>query len=90
MFNSENRNKKYTVSGLVTLGKQQLEEIPINQGTCTALVKNDILIEDETGHIYFRLFDNQLEKVTSGKSYQITHLVLKKYKGKPYVHTSKI
>ena len=88
-FNSENRNKKYTVRGLVTFGNLEMEEIPINQGASTALVKNDILIEEGSGNILFRLFENQLQKVTSGKCHEITHLILKRFKGKPYVHTSK-
>ena len=45
----------------------------------------DILIEDETGHIYFRLFDNQLEKVTKWEilpDYMALHHIALLFKNK--------
>ena len=86
-FNS--RTTRYTVTGLITFGLEELQEMPINQGATTAKVKKDILIEDGTRHMFLRLFEGQLSKVTTGKCHQLTHLVLKQYQGQPYVHTSR-
>ena len=52
-------------------------------------IKNSIIAEDKSGHIYLRLFITQISKLTCGKTYKLSHMVLKQFQGTHCMHTSK-
>ena len=51
-------------------------------------IKNDIIVEDKSGHISPRLFNTQVSKWASGKTYELSHWVLKQLQVTHYMHTS--
>ena len=82
------RNKKlFTLNVMITIGDGDADEMDTSFGK--AKVKNDIIAEDKTGYVYMRLFENTLLQITSGKTYEITHLHFKQYHSRTYVHTSR-
>lgn len=45
------------------------------------LVKEDCVVEDQTGHTTIHLWDDMIEKCKNASSYEITDLSVKKYNG---------
>ena len=76
---------KFTVTGLVTMGSEELETFQSSFGTTR--IKKDIIVEDSTGHIELRLYESQLSsgKFQNGKSQRMSHMALKVFQRKPYL-----
>ena len=51
------------------------------------MIKKDILAEDSTGYIHLQLFEDQVNQLVSGSSYKLTHMVLRSYNFRCYMHT---
>ena len=58
------------------MGDADFKVIPTSNGQ--GKIKND-LAEDKSGHISLRLFNTQVSKLTSGKTYELSHMVLKQF-----------
>ena len=84
----KNKTNKFTLKVLITLGDGDYTTIQTSSVSGSGEIKEDIIAEDASGHINLRLFREQVESFSSGKSYELSHMILKKYHAKYYMHTS--
>ena len=70
----------------VAIGDADFEVIPTSNGQ--GEIKNDIIAEHKSGHISLRLFNTHISELTSGKTYELSHMVLKQFQGTHYMHAS--
>jgi len=70
------RNQRVNVKGTITMGDAKPKEVTKRNGN-TGLVKEDCVIEDQTGHTTIHLWDDMIEKCKNSNSYEITDLSVK-------------
>ena len=78
--NSLTRNQRVNVRGTITMGDAKPKEVRKRNGN-SGLVKEDCVIEDQTGHTTLHLWDDMIEKCKNSNSYEITDLSVKNYNG---------
>ena len=72
----DHHNKsKFPLHARVTICDVDFEVIPTSN--VQGKIKNHIVAEDKSGHISLRLFSAHVSKLTSGKTYESSHMVLK-------------
>ena len=77
---------KFALHARVTIGDADFEVIPTSNGQ--GEIKNDIIAERKSGHISLRLFNTHVSELTSRKTYELSHMVLKQFQGTHYMHAS--
>lgn len=75
------------VEGSLTLGGKESKEVNRRDGV-KSLVKEDCIIEDETGSATIHIWEKLIEACRSGKSYKITNLNVKNFSGDVFLGTS--
>ena len=78
--NSLTRNQRVNVRGTITMGDAKPKEVRKRNGN-SGLVKEDCVIEDQTGHTTLHLWDDMIEKCKNSNSYEITDLSVKNCNG---------
>ena len=78
-----NTHSVYTIRAMVNIGNDDLESIETRYGT--QQIKRDLFLSDTSGNVNFQLFRNKLNMFQDGKSYQITHIKLNRFRGNVHV-----
>jgi hypothetical protein len=80
------QNQKVTVVGTVSLGSEAPKEVTIRAKD--VLVKEDCILEDQTGSASLHMWDRFIDQVTNAKSYRLENLVVKSFQGNVYLSTT--
>ena len=78
--NSLTRNRRVNVRGTITMGNAKPKEVTKRNGK-SGLVKEDCVIEDQTGQTTTHSCNDLTEKCKNSNSYEITDLSVKNYNG---------
>lgn len=81
-------NQKVNVSGSLTMGKEDLKAVVLRSTGATAHVKEDCVLEDNTGSSMIHIWEPLVHTLTTGKSYCFTNLTVKNFQGSTYLSTS--
>ncbi len=66
-------NQKVNVEGILSLGAENPKEVSMRDGQ-KGLVKEDCVIEDETGTAALHIWQNSIEEAKDGAAYKITNV----------------
>ena len=86
-LHSLTRNQRVHVKGKVTLGTQEPKTVTKRNGN-NGKVKEDCIIEDDTGHATLHIWDELIETCQNMKSYEIKDLSVKNYSGHTHLGTT--
>ena len=68
-----------TILATFTIGDSSY--VPVNTRYRVAEIREDCVVGDTTGFMFYRLLISVCEKVQTTKTYQLSHMVLKEYQG---------
>ena len=71
----------------ITLGTTKPKEVAKRNGE-KGLVKEDCIIEDDTGHATLHVWDEMIQMCENSKSYEIKDLSVKNYSGHTHLGTT--
>ena len=81
------RNQRVNVTGVVTLGELPPKEVTKRSGQ-VGKVKEDCIIEDDTGYSTIHLWDDIITKIHMSKCYSIKNLSIKNFSGNALLGTT--
>lgn len=81
------RNQRVNVTGVVTLGELPPKEVTKRNGQ-VGKVKEDCIIEDDTGYSTIHLWDDIITKIQTSKCYSIKNLSVKNFSGNALLGTT--
>ena len=76
------------IEGVLTLGDEKLKEVAKRNGEM-GFVKEDCIIEDDTGSATIHIWSPLTNKCESGKSYKMTDVSVKKFSGNTLLATTR-
>ena len=79
-LHSLTRNQRVNVKATITLGTTKPKEVAKRNGE-KGLVKEDCIIEDDTGNATLHVWDEMIQMCENSKSYEIKDLSVKNYSG---------
>ncbi len=81
-------NQKVNVLATISLGKDKPKPVQIKSTQKMSLVKEDCVLEDETGTAILHIWDPLIKEVITGTSYNFHNLTIKHFKGTTFLSTS--
>ena len=81
-------NQKVNVTATISLGNEQPKPVEVKSTQKTILVKEDCLLEDETGTAEIHLWDELISKVRNGTTYEFQNVNVKHFKGSTHLATT--
>lgn len=81
-------NQRVNVSGTLSLGDKKPKEVMIKSTQKNSYVKEDCILEDDTGAMLFHIWSPLIDQVQTNKSYKFTNLTVKYYQGSTFLSTS--
>lgn len=81
-------NQRVNVSGTLSLGDKKPKEVMIKSTQKNSSVKEDCILEDDTGAILFHIWSPLIDQVKTNKSYKFTNLTVKNFQGSTFLSTS--
>lgn len=83
------RNQRVNVTGAVTLGDLPPKEVRKRNGKVhVGQVKEDCIIEDDTGYSTIHFWDDIITKIQSSRCYSIKNLSVKNFSGNALLGTT--
>ena len=83
-------NQKVNVTATISLGADNPKPITLKKTQKITKVKEDCILEDETGTATIHIWDELIAKVESGSTYEFTDVAVKQFKGKTHLGTTKV
>ena len=81
-------NQKVNVSGTLSFGNKEPKQVTLQTTKTETRVKEDCILEDDTGAIRFQIWDPLINNLQTGQSYVFTNLTVKHYQGSTCLTTS--
>ena len=81
-------NQKVNISGSLTMGKEDLKAVVLRSTGATTHVKEDCVLEDNTGSSMIHIWEPLVHTLTTGNSYSFTNLTVRNFQGSTYLNTS--
>ena len=81
-------NQKVNVTATISLGNEQPKPVEVKSTQKMILVKEDCVLEDETGTAEIHLWDELISKVRNGTMYEFQNLNVKHFKGSTHLATT--
>lgn len=81
-------NQKVNVIGTISLGKDKPKPVQIKSTQKMSAVKEDCMLEDDTGTAILHIWDPLIKEVINGTSYNFQNLTIKHFKGTTLLSTS--
>ena len=75
-------NQKVNVTATISLGADNPKPITLKKPQKITKVKEDCILEDETGTATIHIWDELIAKVESGSTNEFTDVAVKQFKGK--------
>ena len=82
------RTQSVNVTGTLTMGNNKPKTVTERDKT-QGLVREDCIIEDETGNTELNIWDYLIGKLENGQSYKLINLTVKNYSGNTFLGTTK-
>lgn len=82
------QNQKVNVIGTISLGKDKPKPVQVKSTQKMSAVKEDCVLEDQTGTAILHIWDPLIKEVTDGVSYNFQNLTVKHFKGTTFLSTS--
>ena len=80
-------NQRVNICGILSIGKKEPKELFLKRSQEKSYVKEDCIIEDETGAMVFHIWHPIIDKLESGKSYQFKNVTVKYFQGSTFLST---
>ena len=81
-------NQKVNVTATISLRNEQPKAVEVKSPQKMILVKEDCVLEDETGRAEIHLWDELISKVRNGTTYEFQNLNVKHFKGSTHLATT--
>ncbi|XP_068701335.1 uncharacterized protein [Montipora foliosa] len=81
-------NQKINVTATISLGNEQPKPVEVKYTQKITLVKEDRVLEDETGTAEIHIWDELINKVKNGTTYEFQNLNIKHFKGSTHLATT--
>lgn len=81
-------NQKVNVTATISLGSEQPKPVEVKSTQKMTLVKEDCVLEDETGTAEIHIWDELINKVENGTTYEFQNLNVKHFKGSTHLATT--
>ena len=81
-------NQKVNVTATNSVGSEQPEPVEVKSAQKMTLVKEDCVLEDESGTAEIHIWDELINKVKNGTTYEFQNLNVKHFKGSTHLTTT--
>lgn len=81
-------NQKVNVTASISLGKDKPKSVPVKSTQKMTMVKEDCILEDETGTANIHIWDGLIDKLKNGSTYEFQNLNVKNFQGRTYLTTT--
>lgn len=81
-------NQKVNVTATISLGSEQPKPVEVKSTQKMTLVKEDCVLEDETGTAEIHIWDELINNVKNGTTYEFQNLNVKHFKGSAHLATT--
>ena len=81
-------NQKVNVTTTISLGSEQPKPVEVKSTQKMTLVKEDCVLEDETGTAEIHIWDELINNVKNGTTYEFQNLNVKHFKGSTHLATT--
>ena len=81
-------NRKVNVTASTSLGKDKPKSVPVKSTQKMTMVKEDCILEDETGTTNIHIWDVLIDKLKNGSTYEFQNLNLKNFQRRTHLTTT--
>ena len=81
-------NRKVNVTASTSLGKDKPKSVPVKSTQKMTMVKEDRILEDETGTTNIHIWDVLIDKLKNGSTYEFQNLNLKNFQRRTHLTTT--
>ena len=81
-------NQKVNLTATLTMGKDKPKPVELKSSGETVSVKEDCVLEDETGAIMAHIWNPLIDDLENGQSYIFKNLTVKNYQGSTFLSTT--
>jgi len=78
-------NQKVNVTASISLGKDKPKSVPVKSTQKMTMVKEDCILEDETGTANIHIWDGLIDKLKNGSTYECQNLNVKNFQGRTHL-----
>ena len=87
-LNTMTPNQKVNVTGTLSLGQKEPNEVLVKSTQQISFVKEDCILEDSTGHTSIHIWSPLISKLKNNYSYRLNNLTVKNFQGNTFLSTS--